>query len=66
AQLARLAVIFALSSLITVLFPLTGGNWPAARRLERDEDRLSVFISKRVAYIVPRRVFADASAFDAF
>ncbi|GAC1582348.1 MAG: hypothetical protein NVS3B5_16720 [Sphingomicrobium sp.] len=41
-------------------------NWPCARRLERDGDRLSVFITKRVAYIVPRRVFADASAFDAF
>ena len=44
----------------------TSTNWHAVQRVERSNDRLFVFIAKRVAYIVPRRVFADDGAFDAF
>jgi hypothetical protein len=44
----------------------TSINWHAVQRVERSNDRLFVFIAKRVAYIVPRRVFANDGAFDAF
>lgn len=41
-------------------------RWKAIPRLERTEDRLFVFSTPRLAYIIPRRAFDADDAFDQF
>lgn len=44
----------------------TENPWTTIVRLERDDERLFVFITPKVAYIVPKRVFAKSADFDHF
>ena len=45
---------------------MTLTRWPAVRQVEVLNGRLFVFISRGVAYIAPRRVFANDDEFEAF
>jgi hypothetical protein len=41
-------------------------RWSALRDMKQAEDRLFFFVTKRLAYIVPRRAFDSDSDFEAF
>jgi len=41
-------------------------RWSTLRNMKRTEDRLFFFVTKRLAYIVPRRAFDSDADFEAF